>query len=148
MPSVKLDDLMLAFHFVSTAGLSDNRACISRRSGEIFWVSDFDDTEEDLPDDIEDSAQYIEVPHKNDLDLGKRLVFKFVNQALPSSIDEVDEIFDRKGAYSRFKNLLERMDRLDDWHRFQDDATVSALRQWCEDEGIELIESGDDRMIG
>ena len=147
MSSVKLDDLMLAFHFVSTAGPFDNCAYISRSTGRIHWVSDFDGTEEDLPDDLEDSAQYIEVPHKNDLDLGKRLVFKFVNQALPSSIDEVGEIFHRKGAYSRFKNLLERMDRLDDWHRFQDDATVLALRQWCEDEGIELIEGGDDRMI-
>lgn len=121
----------MAFHFVSAAGLYEDCAYISRSTGRIHWVTDFADAEEDLPDDLGDSAQYIEVPRKNDPDLGKQLVLKFVDRELPSSIDGVNEIFHRKGAYSRFKNLLERMDRLDDWHKFQDDETVSALRRWC-----------------
>ena len=62
----------------------ESSAYISRRTGEIHWVSDLIDEEEDLPEDLEDPEQYIEIPHKNELDLGRRLVLGFVRQSLPN----------------------------------------------------------------
>ncbi len=143
MPSVKLSDLMMAFEFVSAAAPFENSACISRRTGEIYWVSDLIDEEEDLPEDLEDPEQYIEIPHKNELDLGRRLVLGFVRRSLPDSYDEVEDIFRSKGAYSRYKALLERTGKLEEWYSYEEVETDAALRQWSEEEGIDLIEEGD-----
>ena len=64
---------------------------------------------DELPDDIEDSRKYIEIPHKNELDLGKNIVMRFVIEFMPDDIYRVENIFKRKGAYSRFKSLLEKI---------------------------------------
>lgn len=143
MPSVKLSDLMMAFEFVSSAAPFESSAYISRRTGEIYWVSDLIDEEEDLPEDLGDPEQYIEIPHKNELDLGRRLVLGFVRRSLPDSYDEVEDIFRSKGAYSRYKALLERTGKLEEWYRYEEVETDAALRQWSEEEGIDLIEEGD-----
>ena len=73
-----------------------------KTTGKIFYISEFGNSDE-LPDDIEDSDDYIEIPHKNELDLGKQLVFKFVSEHLPEELDRVSQIFRRRGAYSRCK---------------------------------------------
>jgi hypothetical protein len=49
---------------------------------------------------------YIAVPHKNELGLGRRLVFDFVDQELPRDADAVSDFFRRRGAYARLKALL------------------------------------------
>ena len=53
---------------------------------------------DELPDNIEDSKKYIEIPHKNELDLGKNLVMRFVIEFMPDDIYRVENIFKRKGA--------------------------------------------------
>ncbi len=143
MPSVKLADLVTAFEFASSAAPFESSAYISRRTGEIYWVSDLIDEEEDLPEDLGGPEQYIEIPHKNELDLGRRLVLGFVRRSLPDSYDEVEDIFRSKGAYSRYKALLERTGKLEEWYRYEEAETDAALRQWSEEEGIDLIEEGD-----
>jgi hypothetical protein len=78
------------------------------KTGEIFYISELFGSEDELPEDIEDPDKYISIPHKNDLGLGKALVIEFTSQYLPGEIDRVYSIFSRKGAYSRYKELLEK----------------------------------------
>ncbi len=59
-----------------------NQAYLDKETGKIYWHSDFGDNFEELPEDIDD-AKYIEIPHKNELELGKRLVLDFVYENLP-----------------------------------------------------------------
>jgi hypothetical protein len=47
--------------------------------------------------------------------------------------------FHRRGAYARFKSLLAAEGRLEQWRRFEADATERALREWCAGQGIELV---------
>ena len=142
MPSVRFADLVMAFDFVSSAAMFESNAYISRNTGEIFWVSDAIDDEEDLREDLEDSERYIEIPHKNELDLGGRLVLRFVHGELPNLYDEVEKIFRHEGAYSRYKALLEREGRLHEWYRYEEAETDAALRKWSDEEGFDLIEEG------
>ena len=143
MTSLKFADLVMAFDFVSSAGMFECNAYISRNTGEICWVSDtIDDEEEDLPEDLDDSERYIEIPHKNDLDLGRTLVLRFVRGELPNLYDDVEEIFRHEGAYSRYKTLLEREGQLEEWYRYEEAETDAALRKWSEEEGINLIRDG------
>ena len=80
----------------------------------------------------------IEIPHKNELNLGQRLVFDFVSERIPEKSGDVSQIFRRKGAYGRYKNLLERFGLLDEWHKYEDDHQNKALRKWCADNDIEV----------
>ena len=99
-------DLEGAFFYVNDTGEGENVAYLCLTTGKYHFYSEVYDEEEALPDDLEDSDDYIAVPHKNDLDLGKRLVLTFVGQALPNDLDEVDRMFRSRGAYRRFRDLL------------------------------------------
>jgi len=139
---VKFDDILNSFEFVSSSG-GDNQAFLCRRTGKTIWHSesgDLDDLEEPLPDNVDEDDNYVAIPSKHDLDLGTRLVFAFVREALPESYDEVSRIFSKKGAYGRFKDLLARRHALERWYDYEAKATERALREWCEDNSIELAD--------
>lgn len=129
-------DIDMAFEFVSSAAEYANGAILDTETGKIYYRSDMLG-EDEFPEDA-DEKKYVSIPHKNELDLGKNLVFDFVGSRIPDRLNEVDRIFSKRGAYSRFKLLLQRLGRLDEWHKFEDAESEKALREWCEDEGIEL----------
>jgi len=135
--AVSFSDLQLAFEFVSSGGMGENEAYLDRRSGKIYWHSEFGDNDEELPDDI-DNEKYIAIPDKRELDLGKPLVLDFAREFLPDDYDEVRHIFSRGGAYRRYKNLLVRRSALDLWYDFSNKAEEAALREWCAENGIDL----------
>ena len=137
-PASKFDALLEAFEFVSFGQPGEHEAYLCTKTGEIHWHSEYGDNEEPLPDDIEDPEKYIAIPHKNDLGLGKSLVLKYAAEFLPDALDNVREIFRRRGAYARFKDLLEHRGMLQQWYEYEATAQKYALRDWCEDRGIEL----------
>jgi hypothetical protein len=138
--SVDPTELRDALEFVSSGDLYENSAYIYRDTGKIYWLSDGVELDEDVPDDLEDSDHYIAIPRKTDLDLGRNLVLSFIGQELPGEFATVAGYFRRKGAYARFKDLLARRGMLDKWYGYEDDATQQALRRWCEENGIQLLE--------
>lgn len=93
---------------------------------------------DELPEDIDDQDKYIAIPHKNELDLGKVLVIEFTSKFLSEELDEVYSIFRHKGAYSRYKELLERKGVLEDWYKFENERQELALKKWCRENDIEI----------
>jgi hypothetical protein len=142
MVSVRYDDLIEAFDFVSFGGTSEHAAYISLDTGTIYW--DTESGDEELPDDLGDSDRYLAVPHKNDLDLGRDLALRFTAAELPNHYGSVEGFFRRAGAYARFKDLLEAQGRLDAWYAFEAADTEVALRNWCREHQIQLV---DDRPV-
>lgn len=136
---VKFEDLQLAFLFISSGGLGENLAVLDTQSGRLYWHSEVAFEEDEFPENIDDE-RYIEIPHKNELNLGKALVLDFVREILPDDYDDVRDIFRRRGAYGRFKTLLARRGALDRWHDFSAKAEEAALRAWCADNAIELVD--------
>jgi hypothetical protein len=128
---VSWDDLASAFEFVSADGVGGHKAFLCRPSGKVYWHSDFDDDVDELPEDIEDD-KYLQIPGKGELGLGKPLVLEFASQILPDDYDAVRQIFSRKGAYGRFKDLLARRGVIDQWYDFEAKAAEKALRAWCD----------------
>ena len=137
---VKFDDIQNAFDFVSFGDeIMEHEAYLCKETGKIYWRSEFDDDEDEpLPDDIDDNEKYIAIPHKNDFNLGKNLVLQFTAEQLPESYDKVREIFSRRGAYARFKDLLEYQDMLQQWYDYEQQAGENALREWCNDCDIRI----------
>jgi hypothetical protein len=143
MVMVKYDDLSLAFAFVSSAARMEHHAYVSLHTGAIYWVSEREPIEEqELPADLEESDRYLEIPHKNDLDLGNDLALRFVTERLPDHFAELRSVFRHRGAYTRFKQVLTAKGRLEDWYAFEAKSTERALRRWCEEHQIQLVEGG------
>jgi hypothetical protein len=138
--AVSFSDLQLAFEFVSSGGMGENEAYLDRQSGKIYWHSEFGENDEELPDDI-DNEKYIAIPDRRELDLGKPLVLEFAREFLSDKYDEVRHIFNRRGAYRRYKDLLVRRGALERWYDFSNKAEEAALREWCAENGIELSET-------
>ena len=146
MVTVKYDDLSTAFDFVSFAGPMEHRAYVSLDTGAIYWISETNPIEEDeCPDDLETSDRYIEIPHKNDLDLGNNLALRFVEERLPDRYMDVEAFFRRRGAYARFKELLAAEGCLEEWYAFEVESTERAQREWCKANEIHLAENGGQR---
>jgi hypothetical protein len=133
---ITFDEIENAFLFVSMDQPYMHNVYLCKETGRMFYVSEMGDSDE-LPDDI-DEPKYISIPHKNDLDLGKNLVFEFVTDFLPNELDRVYSIFRRRGAYSRFKDLLSEKGYLDEWYNFEDERQKAALKKWCTENGIKI----------
>ena len=144
MVAVKYEDLQEAFDFVSSAAPMEHSAYISLDTGAIYWMSELNPLEEEVPDDLETSNRYIAVPHKNDLDLGSRLALRFAAEELPNRYAQIEGFFRHRGAYARFKELLAAESRLEQWYAFEVKATESALRDWCAVNDIQIVERGGE----
>lgn len=133
----KFDDIRDAFDYVSGARQYEVSAHLNLDTGKTYWQGQFDEIDE-LPDDFEESDRYISIPHKNELDLGRELVYRFTANRLPDHVDRVDDFFHGRGAYARFKDLLENHCLLQEWYDFENRETDAALRRWCATHAIEL----------
>lgn len=134
----KLMDLEFALAFASADGGESSTVLVDKASGEIYCQSEY--TDEEIPEEAWDSDDVVRMPPKKELDLGSRLVFRFVEEVFPDGCDRVREIFSRRGAYARYKDWLECNGLLDQWYDYSNTAEKEAIREWCADEGIELEE--------
>jgi len=141
MATIKFSDIEDAFFFVSMDQKFMHHAILCKETGRIFYTSEMGDSDE-LPEDIDDPDKYIGIPHQTDLDLGRSLVLEFTAKYLPEELDNVYSIFSRKGAYSRYKDLLERKGALDEWYEYEDERRKMALREWCRRNNIEIQDPG------
>ncbi len=138
MAKFSFSEIENAFMYVGSAMYGMNSAVLCKDTGKILYRSDMAGIDETEDEDDLDPDQCIEIPHKNDLDLGGNLVFEFVEEYIPDDYERVREIFRRSGAYSRYKALLERRGLLKEWYDIENSREERALRNWCEENEIEL----------
>jgi len=90
----------------------------------------FDDYEE-LEEKIRTEPGWVDLPSKRELHLGRDLAVDFAEENLsPRDCDLVYGYFRRRGAYSNFKDLLHRLDKIDDWYKFEKEETLNSLQKW------------------
>ncbi len=135
--NIKFSDVLDLFELVNFGSEFDHEGYICKSSGKTYFYSELGDNEEELPDDINDE-KYLAIPHKNELNLGINLAFDFVQEYLPTEYDNVRSIFRRKGAYARFKSLLENTGKIEEWYKFEAKRTEQAVRDWCSEQDIDI----------
>jgi len=138
MANFKFSDIENAFMYVASAMYGMNSAVLCRDTGKMMYHSEMAGINEIEDEDNLDWDQCIEIPHKNDLGLGKNLVFEFVEEYLPNDYERVRQMFRRKEAYSNYKALLERRGLLQKWYDIENSREEQALRRWCKENEIEL----------
>jgi len=134
---IKFSDIQDAFFFVSSAGYGLHTAILSKDTGQMYWRSEEGDLDETSDKNLT-SERCIEIPHRNDLGLGQELVSEFVAEHLPDESEQVQKMFRRRGAYAAFKDLLEFKGLLQSWYDFEHAREEQALRQWCDENELEL----------
>ena len=141
--AASFQEILFAFEFVTGSGVGMHEAFLCRRTGKIYWrseLSDLDEFNDELPDDIEGDEKYVAIPDKRELGLGKPMVLDFAREFLPNDFDEVRYIFSKRGAYRKFRALVIRRNVLERWYDFESKSTEQALREWCELNSIEVID--------
>ncbi len=137
---ISFDALENAFLYVSYEMPFMHTAILNKKTGKIYYDSeDLLDFEKEIPDDFETNTEdYVSIPHKNDLGLGKELVFDFVSEYLPNEYERVEYFFSGRGAYRMFKDFLASINMLEKWYEYENEKTKLALIKWCEEEGLEV----------
>ena len=136
--TVKLEELEQAFEFVSSSPDYESAAYVRRSTGEIFYHSETADISE-LPEDWEShSDDFLEIPHKHELDLGKALVWRFVDRELSEQRRTIESLFRRPGAYARHQALLASLGLLKQWYEFEEQESRRALLIWCQDMSLPI----------
>ncbi len=140
--TVLLNDLIEGLYFAGGGPLGEASAFISRLDGQLYLVSD--QIDEELPVDIDDESIYVQIPDKNELGLGRDLVFQFIAERLPDSSQTVHGYFARRGAYGKFKDLLLKKSMLATWHTYEQKAYEVALLAWGREQGFTVLHDGAD----
>ena len=96
MVAVSRYDIELAFSFVNSGAPMMHQAYISLDTGQIYWISDLNLDEPELPSDFETSDRYIALPHKNELGLGRNLALSFAEDELPDRYGEAAAMLRRR----------------------------------------------------
>lgn len=135
MTVAKFAEVLDGFEFGAFGAMLTNQAFISLERGTVHFVS----SELELaPEDL-DSGDYLALPDKATLGLGRELMMEFAQEQLPDDVDTVWGFFSKRGAYRRFKDFLERRGRIQAWYDYESAATEARLRAWCAEHGIELV---------
>jgi len=143
---VTFREIQDAFFFVNSDEYGLNIAILCKDTGQIFYRSESETIDEIDDEDELDCDEIIRIPHKNDLGLGRELVFEFAGQHLADEYQHVQQIFQSRGAYGRFKDLLEHRGLLQSWYDFENRREEEELLQWCVDEEIELTSEQENSI--
>ena len=138
MMTVNYAELRNAFEFVSSGSRKEHQAYISLDTGSIYWLSNVIDLEEPVPDDLKTSDRYTPVPHKTMLKLGQSLALEFIDMEMPDEYNAVASLFRKRGAYRRFRELLQSVNLLEKWYEFETNASDAELMAWCAEQEIQL----------
>lgn len=134
---MKLRDIEFAFAFVADGQPSERSAFVFRSTGPTFLHSEFGDDLDDLPDDVYDSQDYLEIPHFKEL-LGKGPVWEFVAAEMPEREAEVHSFFRGPGGYRLYKRLLQDLGLLESWYEFEHGSRRESVVEWCRENGLKL----------
>src|ERR1700676_5382020 len=107
MPT-SFQEILDAFEFVD-GGLGAHEAFLCKQTGKVHWrsgLSELDEFNEEVPDDVENKEKPLAIPGKRELALGKPLVLDFAREFLPNDFAEVRNMFSKRGAYRKFGGLL------------------------------------------
>ena len=138
MTTAKFSEILDGYEFCAFGDLMETQAFLSLERGTVHIVSGDMELDEEPPEDIE-TGPYLALPDKAELQLGNNLAIEFTEEHLPNDVSTVLGFFHKRGAYGNFKGLLERRGQLEAWFSYERNAKESRLRQWCADNGIELV---------
>ncbi|MCC2958464.1 hypothetical protein LK542_22900 [Massilia sp. IC2-477] len=141
MSTVDLDELEQAAMMVED-GDGSVTALVSRETGMIHLLNDeYMDEEAPMPSASGADEGYVSVPSAGTLGIGDGLILRFAAIHLADDQDTVRDQF-RDRNTEGFARLLQERGAGEAWERFHDETTRTALRRWCEENGLQAADRG------
>lgn len=139
MSTVNLDELEQAAMLVEDGG-GAVKALVARDTGMIHRLDgEYMDDEAPMPSASDADARYVPVPAAGLLGIGDELVLRFAAAHLAEDQALVRDLF-RERDIEGFARLLEARGAGDSWERFRAEATRTALRRWCDENGLQAAD--------
>ena len=152
MVKVKLSEIVDGIQFQT----DESRTCLRKSTGEVVLLTDEEIRDAEANNEITDhpewykeaieqakeylknESDYILLPSKygcNDY----RVMEKFINSIpIEKQREELYHLIKGKGAFSRFRQGLERFLLLEQWYEYKDKALNEFAEYWCQENGIEI----------
>jgi len=131
---ISFNEVYDAYEYVCVGRDGGASAHLNPESGNVVIVPSAIASDQDEIEAAEkqlETGEWIELPNKYELGLGKELVFRFAADNLSNNeFRRVERIFSHRGAYGNWKDFLEERDLLKKWYDFSNDAEVKALKAW------------------
>ncbi len=83
---------------------------------------------------------------KDELDLGRAVALRFVDRFLPAEYQTVVDFFRHRGAYQKFKALLQRNGVLEAWYQYETSEVENAIREWAAENSIPVAPSSGENL--
>ena len=129
---VSLDEIHESYqHSSMTDGMVEG--WLNKETGQVLLLSSWDEVDP-VPDDFySNEEKYLELPRRLDIKAGKWLALDFAAAYLSEPVEEkVRGLFQKKGAFPRFKDCLEQIGMLKTWYEYEEAQVLKELKQWCQ----------------
>lgn len=93
---------------------------------------------------LEKPDQYLELPSKYDLHEYRIMEDFIYSIPIEEQRDEMLNLIKGKGAFSRFRDGLERFLLTDKWYRYRDLEIEKFAKEWCEENKIEYEDKSEN----
>lgn len=96
---------------------------------------------DELPEDVHENDRYVALPTQYDLNLGKGVVFEFVEEFLnQGQADRVSRIFSKRGAYRSFRIYIDDIGMLDTWYEFEEKTKRARFEEWAKEHRLKIVD--------
>ncbi|MDR2572314.1 MAG: UPF0158 family protein [Oscillospiraceae bacterium] len=136
MKKLKLNEIADEFTMIN----SESSLFYNTETGKFEYYGEYMDLGDDDIEKYEDDI-YIAAPSQWDLD-EYNIMEEFVGAVTDPHKNELLSVaIEGRGAFRRFKDTLYRVDLIDLWYTFKNNAFIEIAREWCERNGIEYVEN-------
>lgn len=92
-------------------------------------------------DEMDEEGTWISFPDASELRLGKDMALRYAERFLSDNdYERVVDIFYRRGAFRRFKDLLDERGKLEEWYAFEEISELAALKEWLTEKDITYVD--------
>ena len=134
---VKLSEIIDAIDFTDDS----TSYYLDMKTGEIVMINDMimDRSEcEALSDQLDEHGCY-ELPDQHEID-DYGTMERFIATLTSQAAGRLSRAISGRGAFRRFKDMVQEMGIEDQWYAFEEDAHRKLAIRWCEEYGLEWEE--------
>ena len=152
MAKVKLSSIVEGIEFQC----DESQSYLNKKTGEVVLIEDEEMRAVESNEDVSEHAgwyieaierakhflineqDYIPLPSKYDFQ-EYRVVERFIlSLPIEEQREELLSLIKGKGAFSRFREGLDRFLLRDKWHQYKDNALLEFARDWCKNNEVEV----------
>ncbi len=117
---------------------SESYAFFDRKTGEILWLSEYDDDNEEKMEKIDCDPNIVALPTQYDINEYSVMCGFAESRSDHTQSEALLVCLRGAGAFRRFKDMINVLAISGEWYEYRRNAYLNIARDWCERNGIAL----------